>query len=258
MVALSSTTNRHGEFVARKAKIMTAIDKSPKGSFDAPILDMLAMINRHPNYVTTSSCSGRISLFRNNAISNAARAGGKEEEKEEEKEAPGETAENNITAENINTDDPPDADIHERSSPGSTQGNAKGDSSANNAAANSKGGVWVYVNHECENKEEVKLDVRKAVFGSENTSSDGIRGPDGATAAPTHYHSGQQLKLIFEGLLLHIEACDLEAGRKMLALAQQAGYRESGLCVTEKRVLIHIRTNAFTMQVPFLAEHMHG
>ena len=38
-------------------------DKSPKGFLDEPIADLVDFINGHPEYVTTSSCSGRIVLF---------------------------------------------------------------------------------------------------------------------------------------------------------------------------------------------------
>ncbi|KDO16949.1 hypothetical protein SPRG_17507, partial [Saprolegnia parasitica CBS 223.65] len=44
-------------------KLQDAIDKSPKGSIDAPIVDMIEAVNGHPNYVTSSSCSGRIAVF---------------------------------------------------------------------------------------------------------------------------------------------------------------------------------------------------
>ncbi|XP_021719707.1 tRNA wybutosine-synthesizing protein 2/3/4-like [Chenopodium quinoa] len=56
------------EFEKRKAATMAAIsstelDKSPKGTIDAPIIPLLNTINNHPSYYTTSSCSGRISIF---------------------------------------------------------------------------------------------------------------------------------------------------------------------------------------------------
>lgn len=38
-------------------------DKSPKGFIDAPILDLMHVINTHPEYYTTSSCSGRVALY---------------------------------------------------------------------------------------------------------------------------------------------------------------------------------------------------
>lgn len=38
-------------------------DKSRKGSVDAPIVDLVGLINGHPSIFTTSSCSGRLSVF---------------------------------------------------------------------------------------------------------------------------------------------------------------------------------------------------
>ncbi|KAL1792595.1 hypothetical protein ACET3X_009102 [Alternaria dauci] len=58
-------------FEARKQKILEQLDApddeyhdlSPKGSVDAPIRDLIGEINRLHGLVTTSSCSGRISVF---------------------------------------------------------------------------------------------------------------------------------------------------------------------------------------------------
>lgn len=36
-------------------KLRMAEDKSPKGSIDEPIVDMIRMINDHPNYVRSLS-----------------------------------------------------------------------------------------------------------------------------------------------------------------------------------------------------------
>lgn len=44
--------------------IQSGVDWSPKGSIDAPVRELVAYINNLPDYVTTSSCSGRISCFR--------------------------------------------------------------------------------------------------------------------------------------------------------------------------------------------------
>lgn len=38
-------------------------DKSKKGFIDAEIKELVAVINNHPHYYTTSSCSGRILLY---------------------------------------------------------------------------------------------------------------------------------------------------------------------------------------------------
>ena len=58
-------------FEARKRKIIEQLDcpddeyqdLSPKGSIDAPIRDLIGEINSLQGLVTTSSCSGRISVF---------------------------------------------------------------------------------------------------------------------------------------------------------------------------------------------------
>lgn len=56
------------DFVQRKAAALAAIaspapDKSPKGMVDAGVVPLLDVLNRHPDYFTTSSCSGRISIL---------------------------------------------------------------------------------------------------------------------------------------------------------------------------------------------------
>lgn len=50
-------------FDVAKRNVLGKLDKSPKGSIDAPILDLIHAINGHPDYVTTSSCSGRIAVY---------------------------------------------------------------------------------------------------------------------------------------------------------------------------------------------------
>jgi tRNA wybutosine-synthesizing protein 3 len=58
-------------FESRKQKILEQLDApdseyhdlSPKGSIDAPIRELIGEINGFDGIVTTSSCSGRISIF---------------------------------------------------------------------------------------------------------------------------------------------------------------------------------------------------
>ena len=54
-------------FADRKARILAEIDRSPKGSWDARIVALLNWINDQPGIVTTSSCSGRVALYRSPA-----------------------------------------------------------------------------------------------------------------------------------------------------------------------------------------------
>lgn len=50
-----------------KRNTLGKLDKSPKGSIDAPIEALVHTINGTRDYVTTSTCSGRISLFATSA-----------------------------------------------------------------------------------------------------------------------------------------------------------------------------------------------
>ncbi len=48
-----------------KQRRMEALEEAKsKGFVDQPIMGLIDKINKHPNYFTTSSCSGRILLFR--------------------------------------------------------------------------------------------------------------------------------------------------------------------------------------------------
>jgi tRNA wybutosine-synthesizing protein 3 len=51
------------EFVRQKSQILDGIDLSRKGCIDDPIKDLLQLINEDSEFVTTSSCSGRVILF---------------------------------------------------------------------------------------------------------------------------------------------------------------------------------------------------
>jgi tRNA wybutosine-synthesizing protein 3 len=65
------TADMTTRFEARKQKLLEQLDApdgeyhdlSPKGSVDAPIRDLIGEINGLDGLVTTSSCSGRISVF---------------------------------------------------------------------------------------------------------------------------------------------------------------------------------------------------
>ncbi|KAK9861154.1 hypothetical protein WJX84_009365 [Apatococcus fuscideae] len=53
-------------FNQKKSQALIALeeaDKSRKGSVDAPIVDLVNELNNHEHIFTTSSCSGRVSVF---------------------------------------------------------------------------------------------------------------------------------------------------------------------------------------------------
>lgn len=56
------------DFQSHKNQILAGLatdcpDKSKKGGVDAPIYDLLRFLNGIPDYVSTSSCSGRVAVF---------------------------------------------------------------------------------------------------------------------------------------------------------------------------------------------------
>ena len=55
-------------FDKQKAQALQTIDLSRKGSFDNLIHDLLANLNRHVDYFTLSSCSGRIVLLKSEKV----------------------------------------------------------------------------------------------------------------------------------------------------------------------------------------------
>lgn len=70
-ITANSTAELPQAFIAKKAKILADLagpiddytDASPKGSVDTPIIPLITEINTLPQFVTTSSCSGRISVY---------------------------------------------------------------------------------------------------------------------------------------------------------------------------------------------------
>ena len=59
------------QFDSNKEKIINSLSKtyngikdlSPKGFVDTPVIDILDLINSHNDYISTSSCSGRIAVY---------------------------------------------------------------------------------------------------------------------------------------------------------------------------------------------------
>jgi tRNA wybutosine-synthesizing protein 3 len=51
------------EFMNQKSQILDGIDLSRKGCIDDPIKGLVQFINEKSDFVTTSSCSGRVILF---------------------------------------------------------------------------------------------------------------------------------------------------------------------------------------------------
>ena len=63
MATRGSEYNIPKDFLNNKQQTLNQIDRSKKGSIDAPITALIDKINESPRCYTTSSCSGRIIVF---------------------------------------------------------------------------------------------------------------------------------------------------------------------------------------------------
>ncbi len=150
-------------------------DLSPKGSYDWPIRDLIDLINSHDDYMTTSSCSGRISVF-------------------------------------IAADDAVEVE--------------GGGVDESGTIPQTKGVHWLLVEHG-----PVEFDNVKNAFNNiKNQNS--------------------LCYLRCEGFILHIHCKDIEAAKDLHALALSSGFRESGITIGNKRVMLAIRTTAYTTELP--------
>ena len=57
------------DFDKQKSSCLSQADISKKGSIDVGISDLVNYINSQNDYFTTSSCSGRISIFSESGVS---------------------------------------------------------------------------------------------------------------------------------------------------------------------------------------------
>lgn len=141
--------------------LQEGIDFSPKGSIDAPVADLVSVLNHIPHYVTTSSCSGRISV--------SFPTGG-------------------------------DKGVH-----------------------------WLLVNHGVVTAADVLLAVESA---------------QRMEVVP---------KLLFlkcEPCILHICCSSVSEGNRLRSIARDCGFRESGLSIAPKKVMLAIRTTSFNLDAP--------
>ncbi|KAL7543281.1 hypothetical protein ACHAXR_012585 [Thalassiosira sp. AJA248-18] len=209
-------------------------DKSPKGSVDEKIRPLVDLINRHPEYVTLSSCSGRVALFDPAGTStyddsNVPISNGDDNERIAGESREEET--NNV---------PP------------TQ-KRKG------TKISGKGrGKWIFVTH------DILPDLGQQIIQSLKTV--------GQERLDHHHHNNKAavenntcnndddeppITFKHEPPLLHVAAASLEAGKKLLHLAKSVcAMRESGLVVTEQRVTVELRTTGTMLCLPLMVHQL--
>uniref|UniRef100_F9WFD2 tRNA(Phe) 7-[(3-amino-3-carboxypropyl)-4-demethylwyosine(37)-N(4)]-methyltransferase n=1 Tax=Trypanosoma congolense (strain IL3000) TaxID=1068625 RepID=F9WFD2_TRYCI len=205
------------EFVAHKQRVLTNLrdnmcDHSPKGGVDRKCLNVMGLLNGHEDYITVSSCSGRIALFHSTAIpeskdggtDSANRAG-----KRGSKEALGwlMVKHGELTGEEIEC-------IVNGLCGMETEGNSDGGNSS------------------------VKL---SAGTGGDEDELDGVWVRDGVLS-PSPLPNFGTVTLKMEPFVMHVACRTMESGKRLLtAAATGAGFRNSGVTPPGKRVLCAIR-----------------
>lgn len=169
-------------------------DASPKGSVDAEIRDFIEEINSIESLVTTSSCSGRISVFLEGQKAVAKSVG------------------------EVNTNDTEERQEY------ASQGGKGG------------GGRWLYVSHQplSASDDHKNATSLMSLFKMQTTESQLLSST-----------TGRFVHLKFEPMILHILIATLPEAQKVLAAAQQAGFRESGISSVQGEggpVIVAVRT----------------
>ena len=197
------------------------MDKSPKGSVDAPIQDLVDLINHHPSFSTLSSCSGRIALFRPWETNN---------NKNDSTDGSSDLPEQERAPNNINTNDN-DVTHRVKGTPGSGKGS----------------GGWLLVSHELIEDSQLL-----------NLFDDDTDDSKGEPTTNDNDDEAEETVMMFkvEPMLLHVAAATLDRGRQLLALALDMGFRESGLVLpttrrnANNRVTVAIRGVSLSLVVP--------
>ncbi|KAM3075931.1 hypothetical protein ACMFMG_006556 [Clarireedia jacksonii] len=170
-------------------------DRSPKGSVDVGIRELIDEINEFEGCVTTSSCAGRVSVFLE-----GRKGGGSTSLDDVQEEGEGEGG------------------VRESTS-----------STSNTASIGGKGagGKWLYVSHDplavdiLESKESTQS--LHELLGMRRDSHTAFQMRAGDKTSDVRW-----VRFKFEPMILHILTASLSQAQKVLTAASQAGFRESG------------------------------
>ena len=191
-------------------------DKSPKGFIDDPIYDLITYINSLDGIYTTSSCSGRITVFEEGAQSKGGRW-----LLADHCEAPPDIV---FKAVRTVLASPEERLLFARNGDSSTMPTPAAESAPSDAAAS---------DHE-PSEAAVEADAEGAL---EAKSADSLR----------HVH------LRFEAFILAVEARTLELASAFLTVAHECGYRDSGITAVAKRFIVNVR-GALRLDAPVVAD----
>jgi tRNA wybutosine-synthesizing protein 3 len=164
---LRMTNLKNDPFLQRKSSLFSNFcDHSIKKSIDKPIEEIFNLLNTHPEYFTTSSCSGRIVVY------NEGRS---------------------------NKDD-------------------------------SEIDPWLLISHEEISFEQLKSSLSS--YLEKHTLANFV-------------------SFKFEPMVMHVEARSLEGAQKLLSIAVQSGFRNSGISLSSKRIIVAIRCT-LKLDVPII------
>ncbi|KAI9788850.1 MAG: hypothetical protein M1816_006514 [Peltula sp. TS41687] len=178
-------------------------DKSPKGSVDVGIRQLIEDINRQDGLVTTSSCAGRISVFLEGR-----------KKKPELRPQSGGGGEGDESRGVVGGD-------------GSANGSSAPPSTTTVASSGGKGGggTWLYISHD-------PVPVPSTSEGEYFHDLFGLSSHDQRDTPPrSSMLSAESLRYVhfkFEPMILHVLATSLLHAQMVLTAASQAGFRESG------------------------------
>ena len=209
----------------------TEIDKSPKGSVDQKIRPLVDLINCHPDYVTLSSCSGRVALF----------DPGVDDERNSNRLQLESLCEANNDFDGTNSNG--DADYGDGKKNKSTKLSGKGR------------GKWIFVTHDILPGLGVQICSALRKVGDERALHH-----QSLKCREETRQKHPPITLKHEPPLLHIAASSLESGRRMLHIVKSlCACRESGLVVTDGRVTVEVRTCGTLLCLPiFVTANSNG
>eukprot|EP00956_Cyclotella_meneghiniana_P003192 scaffold3926_cov26-Cyclotella_meneghiniana.AAC.4 len=191
------------------------VDKSPKGCIDDKIAPLCHLINAHDEYVTTSSCSGRVALFDPDELKLALVAADDDSNDDDE------------------TVDNDDDEVQKKKKSTALSGKGRGH--------------WRFVTHDTLDDmgshlihalEEIILELQVVSYSQQQQHERG-----------TKCHYTKMLTLKYEPPLLHIAAASITAGKRLLQIFKPT-CRESGLVVTDQRVTVEVRSMGTSLCVP--------
>eukprot|EP01134_Creolimax_fragrantissima_P007929 CFRG7929T1 len=220
------------QFDARKAHYLRELasavpDRSRKGFADYPILPVLDFVNQLPDYFTTSSCSGRVAVYKERSIPTS-----------QEESVPDDDTIAKLSAPSLTTSSTSKPTTTSQYIPPAAH-------KADVGQEKRKGGGWLFVSHDevvipKSDESLVRMYLPEDMY---STYPVPFTGMNSACKYTSEDENSLPLLVYFkmEPVILHIEARTIEAARDLLNVALSCGFKSSGIVTTHKRHIIHIR-----------------